>query len=109
MRSLTLALATALCAVAAGAQEREVRMERTGLPRDVAREATRLYNEPAALRSTSRVEIDEDRVIDGDVAVLDGPLYISGRVKGRVLAINSDVIMRSSRASTAICWSWAAK
>ena len=96
MRSLTIALATAWCAATAVAQDRDVRSERGSLPRDIAREATRLYNEPAALRSTSRVEIDEDRVIDGDVAVLDGPVYISGRVKGRVLAINSDVVLRSS-------------
>src|SRR5207247_6612680 len=77
----------------AGAQER---IDRTGLPRDVAREATRLYNETAALRSSGRVEIDEDRTVDGDVAVLNGPLLIGGRVKGRVLAINSDVILRPS-------------
>src|SRR5204863_1809022 len=59
-----------------------------------AREATRLFNETAALRSTERVEIEESRVVDGDVAVLNGPLLISGRVKGRVLAINSDVVLR---------------
>lgn len=98
MRSRTLALLATCCAVAgapaeAGAQDR---IDRTGLPRDVAREATRLYNETAALRSGGRVEIDDDRVIDGDVAVLNGPLLIGGRVKGRVLAINSDVILRST-------------
>jgi len=55
-----------------------------------------LYNEPAALRSSGRVEIDEDRTIDGDVSVLNGPVIIAGRVRGRVLAINSDVVLRSS-------------
>src|SRR5207302_2779815 len=50
----------------------------------------------AAMRSTGRVEIDEDRTVDGDVAVLNGPVLIGGRVKGRVLAINSDVILRPS-------------
>lgn len=102
MRSLTtfasLSARLAFCAAAitasAGAQERETRIDRAGLPRDVAREATRLFNETAAMRSTGRVEIDEDRVVVGDLAVLNGPVLISGRVRGRVLAINSDVILR---------------
>ncbi|MEX2154094.1 MAG: hypothetical protein WD825_12205 [Gemmatimonadaceae bacterium] len=94
MRSLTLALLTAMSAAAANAQGRDI--DRRGLPRDVAREATRLFNETAAMRSTGRVEIDEDRTIDGDLAVLNGPVLLSGRVRGRVLAINSDVILRPS-------------
>ena len=93
MRSLALAFFATLSTVA-GAQARDIQIDRTGLPRDVAREATRLFNETAALRSTGRVEIDEDRVVDGDLAVLNGPVLISGRVRGRVLAINSDVILR---------------
>lgn len=96
MRSLTLALIATFAATTAGAQVRDARSDRTGLPRDVAREATRLFNETSALRSTGRVEIDEDRTIDGDVAVINGPVMISGRVRGRVLAINSDVVLRST-------------
>lgn len=94
MRCLTSALVAVLITASAGAQERDPDLERARLPRDVAREATRLYNETAALRSTGRVEIDEDRVVDGDLAVLNGPVLIGGRVKGRVLAINSDVILK---------------
>ena len=94
MRRLTCALVAAALSSTAAAQERDTMIDRTGLPRDVAREAARLFNETAALRSIGRVEIDEVRVIDGDVAVLNGPLFISGRVRGRVLAINSDVILR---------------
>jgi hypothetical protein len=94
MRSLTLTLLLSLGAAAAGAQVRD--RYPTGLPRDVAREATRLYNETAALRTTGSLEIDQDRVVDGDVAVLNGPVMIAGRVRGRVLAINSDVVLRSS-------------
>jgi hypothetical protein len=93
MRCFALAIFAAVSTVA-GAQGRDILIDRTGLPRDVAREATRLFNETAALRSTGRVEIDEDRVVDGDLAVLNGPVLISGRVRGRVLAINSDVILR---------------
>src|SRR5206468_7965336 len=93
MRSLTFALLALLSSVG-GAQERDTVLDRAGLPRDVAREATRLFNETAALRATERIEIEESRIVDGDVAVLNGPLVISGRVKGRVLAINSDVVLR---------------
>ena len=96
MRSLSLALLIALSAGSASAQVRDSRYDRGNLPRDVAREAERLYNETAALRTTGRTEIDQDRTVDGDVAVLNGPLMISGRVRGRVLAINSDVVLRSS-------------
>jgi hypothetical protein len=95
MRRLTCVLVViALRASLGAAQERDTLADRRGLPRDVAREAARLFNETAALRSIGRVEIEEDRVVDGDVAVLNGPLFISGRVKGRVLAINCDVILR---------------
>ena len=95
MRSLAIALCTVVATVV-GAQDRDIRVERSGLPRDVAREAARLFNESSATRTSGRLEIDQDRVIDGDVAVLNGPVFISGRVKGRVLAINSDVILRPS-------------
>ena len=95
MRRLAIALVALIStAVEGGAQDN--RVERSGLPRDVAREATRLYNESAALRRDDRVIIDEDRVIEGDVAVLNGPVHIAGRVRGRVLAINSDVVLRPS-------------
>lgn len=96
MRSVIIALLACLTAATLAAQDTDSRIERSGLPRDVAREATRLFNETAALRSTGRVEIDEDREIDGDVAVLNGPLLIGGHVKGRVLAINSDVVLKPS-------------
>ena len=95
MRSLSLAVVAALSlSSSAAAQERDTRTDSRGLPRDVAREATRLFNETKQLRATGRLEIEQDRVVEGDVAVLDGPLLIAGRVKGRVLAINSDVILR---------------
>src|SRR5688500_17011209 len=62
MRSLAIAIC-ALLSTAAGAQDRDVRIERSGLPRDVVREATRLFNESSAMRSTGRVEIDEHRTV----------------------------------------------
>ena len=64
------------------------------LPRAVTREVARLYDEPHALRGFGRTEIPVMRTVDGNVSVLEGPLFIEGRVNGRVLAINSDVILR---------------
>lgn len=97
MRSLTIALMGCLLAAAtAGAQRGDTTIDRSGLPRDVAREATRLFNESAAVRTTERLEIDEGRIIEGDVAVLNGPVIIAGQVRGRVLAINCDVVLRPS-------------
>jgi len=97
MRRLIVASLAALtvAAVPAAAQRRD-NIDRSGLPRDVAREATRLFNQSAAIRATERLEIEEGREVDGDVAVLNGPVLIGGRVRGRVLAINSDVILQSS-------------
>ncbi len=63
------------------------------LPRDVAREVVQLFNATATLRTTDRTDIDSGRTIRGDVAVLNGPITVSGHVTGRVLAINADVVL----------------
>lgn len=68
-------------------------LPREALPRDIAREATEIYNRTATLRSTERLEIAAGRVVDGDVAVLNGPVILAGRITGRLLAINSDVVL----------------
>src|SRR5690242_16433916 len=84
------------CAAVARAQESDTLLSRRGLPADVAREAASLFNATKGLRVVGPLEIDADREVVGDVAVLNGPLTISGHVTGRVLAINSDVILRPS-------------
>ena len=102
MRRRNLVAAVAMlpvCAALAAAQERvssDTSFERRGLPRDVAREAAALFNSTATLRSTSSLSIEEGREVVGDVAVLNGPLTIGGRIRGRVIALNSDVILRPS-------------
>jgi hypothetical protein len=97
MRSLTIAImGCLLAAVPLQGQRRDTTIDRSGLPRDVAREATTLFNESAAVRTTERLEIEEGRIVEGDVAVLNGPVIIAGQVRGRVLAINSDVVLRPS-------------
>jgi hypothetical protein len=100
MRCRTLALAGLLVATAAtlAAQERVARdttLVRRGLPPDVQRDAIALFN-ASALRARGRTEVDSGRTITGDVAVLDGPVIVAGRITGRVTAINADVIVRST-------------
>jgi len=53
-----------------------------------------LYNATTTLRAADQVEIPADSVIRGDVAVLDGPVIVAGRITGRLLAINADVLLR---------------
>ncbi|MEO5817824.1 MAG: BamA/TamA family outer membrane protein, partial [Gemmatimonadaceae bacterium] len=57
-------------------------------------EAVALFNATTVLRATDALKIDSGRTIVGDVAVLNGPVTVAGRVTGRLLAINADVILR---------------
>jgi hypothetical protein len=84
-----------------GAQERDTtRLEpapgRPGLPPGVGREVVSLFNAAAGIRTAGRVEIETGRTVQGDVAVLHGPLVLRGRVTGRVVAVNADVILAST-------------
>jgi hypothetical protein len=89
-----LTIALCLCAApATSAQQRDSVPGREALPRDVAREVVALFNSATTLRATDRLEIPAGRDVQGNVSVLNGPLTIGGRVAGRVLAINSDVIL----------------
>ena len=99
-RSLAIAMAMLpACAAMAAAQDRtapDSTFRRRGLPLDVAREAATLFNTSTGLRVSGPLEIEPGREVHGDVAVLHGPLTIAGHVTGRVIAINSDVILRPS-------------
>lgn len=89
-----LGVVSALSVVAtasATAQQDTVATNR--LPRDVAREVVALYNATTTLRVADQVEIPADSVVRGDVAVLDGPVIVAGRITGRLLAINADVLL----------------
>lgn len=92
-------LSLAVAATAAAAQERESAVRDTvldprALPREIANEVIDLFNAPGTLRSTGRLDIAAGREVRGDVAVLNGPLTIGGRVTGRLVAINSDVVLQ---------------
>jgi hypothetical protein len=64
------------------------------LPPEIEREVTDAFNGVNTVRATGAYEVEPGRVVPGDVAVLNGPLTIGGRVNGRVIAINSDVILK---------------
>ena len=97
MRHVAMAAALLLAAPTAGAAQEGQRAgtpEAAQLPRAAAREVARLYGEPHALRGHGRTEVRAGAVVEGNASVIDGPLIITGRVNGRVLAINSDVILQ---------------
>src|SRR3954453_21659000 len=84
-------VASVVMASASGAQA--TRDTSSVLPKDVAEEVVSLFNATTTLRATDRLEIDSARTITGNIAVLNGPVIIAGHVTGRVLAINSDVVL----------------
>lgn len=90
---LVALFALLLAPAAARGQERDSVIARDQLPRDVAREVVELFNATTTLRATERTEIAAGREVVGNVSVLNGPVTIGGRVTGRVLAINADVIL----------------
>ena len=59
-----------------------------------ARRAVSVFNAARTTRFFREARISRTRSIDGDVGVLNGPLLISGVVRGDVVALNSDVILR---------------
>ena len=96
MRRTFLALALATTPTMLAAQQRDTLLDRQSLPRDVRQEVVDRWTAPTALRSSERVEIEDGREIRGNVAVQHGPLILGGHVTGSVLAVNSDVILRST-------------
>jgi hypothetical protein len=92
MRRL-LCLFVTLLPFVAEAQVR--RASRDVVPRDVQREIEDRWNGVNALKARDSVYIANDsRPVEGNVAVLSGPIVIAGHVQGNVLAVNSDVILR---------------
>lgn len=94
LSGVLLAAAIAAYPLAASAQQKDSVATANRLPRDVAREAVALFNSTTTRRATDRLEIPADSVVRGDVAVLNGPVIVAGRVSGRLLAINADVLLR---------------
>ena len=97
VHALLILACAALSSTHAGAQQpatRDTVLDTRLLPQEVEREVTDVFNSPSTVRASGAYEIEPGRVVPGDVAVLNGPLTIAGRVNGRVVAINSDVVLK---------------
>jgi hypothetical protein len=99
VRTAALTVACTVLPVAfTGAQQatssRDTVLNTRLLPAEIEREVSDAFNAPNAIRATGAYEVEAGRVVSGDLAVLNGPLTIAGRINGRVTAINSDVILR---------------
>ncbi|MEK7239439.1 MAG: hypothetical protein AAB224_02545 [Gemmatimonadota bacterium] len=73
----------------ASGQQRDVR---TG---PVVTAAISTYNGERTMRVTGVLEVTADRTIDGDVAILNGPVTVAGKITGSLVAINADVRLAS--------------
>jgi hypothetical protein len=73
----------------------EVRDLRT-VPRDVADEVAEVFNAPVTRRVSGDLTIAAAEVVNGDLAVMDGQLTITGQVTGRVVVINGSVVVRGA-------------
>ena len=91
MRRYMSLVLLALLAAPAAAQERADSAWQNALPPEVARGITEFFNNPRTIHFTGRTRIPAERVVEGDVAVLGGPLTVAGRVTGRVVVVNGDV------------------
>ncbi|MBM3908652.1 MAG: hypothetical protein FJ363_11345 [Gemmatimonadetes bacterium] len=60
-------------------------------PRTAAALAVATYNAERTMRVTGVLEVTADQRVDGDVAVLNGPVRVAGRIAGTLAAINADV------------------
>ena len=66
-------------------------LEARALPRVVAEEVIRFYNDPATTRLVGRTRLPHGNEWRGNVAVRSGPVFVGGRVQGTLVVINGDL------------------
>jgi hypothetical protein len=93
MRSVALIALATLLATRAHPQQPDSARAPAGLDPEVARDVAALYNQPAAMRVSGRLDIAAAQTVNGNVAVLRGPVAIGGRVTGNVIVINGDLTL----------------
>lgn len=64
-----------------------------GLPRELAERVVDFYNGARTIRLQGRTFVPSGRSLDGDVAVLGGPVELEGRVAGDLIVINGDLVL----------------
>jgi hypothetical protein len=105
MRNITIIIAGLIAgtAGAAWAQDTTIVIRPSGryadeqlavrqLPRDVAEDVVRFFNGPGTLHFSGATRIPQARGIDGDVAILGGPVRVAGRISGGLVVVNGDVV-----------------
>lgn len=98
MRALALVVFAAVLAAEMHAQDPDSVPAAGGRPRggldvEVARDMAALYNQPAAMRVSGRLDVAASQTVNGNVAALRGPVTIAGRVIGYVIVINGDLTL----------------
>ena len=73
------------------AQVQEVSQQ--DLPRDVADDVIAFFNDPSTIRFLGRAQVPSGSSIQGNVAVLGGPLYVSGEISGDVVVVNGSLFL----------------
>mgnify|MGYP001596573894 FL=1 len=103
MRTIAIATLLALTASTARAQDSTIVIRGRGagealqvrqLPRDVAEEVVRFFNGPGTIHFSGVTRVPAARGIDGDVAILGGPVTVAGRISGTLVVVNGDVILQ---------------
>ena len=74
-------------------QERGV--EELDLPRGVAEEVIAFFNDAATIRFQGRAQVPPGSVIEGNVAVLGGPLTLAGEIRGNVVVVNGSLVLEA--------------
>jgi len=95
-----LALCSLVISALAGARPLAGQTPRGGLvlPPEVAAEVIDFYNDGATLRLVGSSHIARGNEISGGIAVLGGPVTVAGRITGRLVVINGDVILEPGAA-----------
>lgn len=88
-----MALGAGPCARHVAAQDTVVVRRQAGGQTHIAQWAVDVFNAPRTTRYFGSATVESGRRIDGDLAVIDGPLVVSGTVTGDVVAINADVTL----------------
>lgn len=70
-------------------------VEARALPRLIAEEVVRIYNDPATTRLVGRTRLPHGNEWRGNVAVRSGPVFVGGRVQGTLVVINGDLRFES--------------